>query len=132
MSPLTLAQFSGAGREARLRDVIAARAEQRRIPVLLRDGIGLTVLTSCCSSQRSRGDRRPERARSSQARSIHSCAAGGLAAGIDISPHCHGAERTTLRVVSWSLVAASIYLGVVFVLQQFLHRSSRFASSAHS
>jgi small-conductance mechanosensitive channel len=40
-------------------------------------------------------------------------------AGIDIVPTLATVERVTLRVVSWSLILACVYLAVVFVLQQF-------------
>ena len=115
-SALTLTQVAEQA-EARLRDVIVARAEQRRVPVLLR-GMGFTALTivvligaiALIHAVRQRAVHK-----------LDSLLRGWQVsfAGIDIAPTLATVERTTLRVVSWSLIAACVYLGVVFALQQF-------------
>jgi small-conductance mechanosensitive channel len=115
-SGLTVTQLAERA-EARLREVIAARAEQRRTPVLMR-GIGLTLLAvtvlgvaiALISVGRARAARKFEFLwRGWQVQF----------AGIDIVPTLATVERVTLRVISWSLILACVYLAVVFVLQQF-------------
>jgi small-conductance mechanosensitive channel len=115
-STLTLVQLAERA-EANLRDVVVARAEQRRPTVVLR-GVGfsllailiLTALIALIFTLRAR-----------IVRKVDSLLLGRQVelAGIDIVPTLGTVKRVTLRVVSWALVLTCVYLALVFILQQF-------------
>lgn len=115
-SLLTLDQLAARAAQ-QLRRALEAREQQRRVPVLLR-GIGLSLLASLILAAvlrlilvgRERVRMILDRALRGRPLQI---------AGVDIRPTLETVERATFQVLSWSLIIASVYLWLTFVLQQF-------------
>lgn len=100
-----------------LRSVLQARADQRRLPVLLW-GIGLSALATVLTTAvlwliRRAADRALERV----TRAVRPRAA--LLLGVDLWPFLHAAHRTMVGLTAWGLALVTVDLWLTFVLQQF-------------
>lgn len=102
---------------ARLHAVLAAQAEQRRVPVLMR-GVGLTLLTALVFVA---AIRLILAGREWAVRKIDMLLRRRqlAVAGIDIVPTLATVERATMRVLSWAMIIPIAYLCLTFVLSLF-------------
>lgn len=101
----------------RLRDVLTAREQQRRLPVLAR-GIGLTLVTLLGYAIVCRliviGRELAIRKLDAMLRRRRL-----VVGGIDIVPTLATVERATFRVLTWTAIGAITYLALTFVLRLF-------------
>ena len=100
-----------------LREVLAAREQQRRGPVIAR-GLGLTTLALLVFAG---ALRLVVAGREIAVRKIDKFlqARHLIIGGIDVVPTLATVERATFRVLSWAAIAALTYLTLSFVLQLF-------------
>jgi small-conductance mechanosensitive channel len=100
-----------------LRSVLQARAEQRRLPVLLR-GVGLSLGATALLALILWATRRAaDRARARLATATHHRAVSLL--GRDLWPFLDALERTMVRFTGVAVALVAGYLWLTFVLQQF-------------
>ena len=107
------------GRQAvdQLRAVLQARADQRRLPVLLR-GLGLSVgATALLALVLWVVGHAAARALARVAEATRPRAT--LLVGVDLWPFLHAAERTLVTVTAWSVSLVAVYLWLTFILYQF-------------
>ncbi len=101
----------------RLRDALRARAEQRRLPVLLAGialSLGATALFGVALYGIGRAAKRilGRLATMTQAESVHRV-------GVDLLPFLNTLERGLVKLTGWALVVVCAYLWLTFVLHQF-------------
>ena len=99
-----------------LRSILQARADQRRLSVLLW-GIGLSALATALMIAvlwliRRAADRALERV----TRAVRPRAA--VLIGVDLWPFLHAAERTMVGLTAWGFALVTVYLWLTFVLHQ--------------
>ena len=100
-----------------IRAVLQARADQRRLPVLLR-GIGLSVVATVLLIGVLWLVRRgADLALARVTRAVRPRA--GVLFRLDLWPFLHAAERTAVAVTAWGLGLVAVYLWLTFALHQF-------------
>jgi small-conductance mechanosensitive channel len=100
-----------------LRAVLAARADQRRLPNLIRAiglSLGGTALLALVLWAVGRG---ADGALARMTRAVHPRAA--LLLGVDVWPLLYSVERSMVQLSAWGLGLVAIYLWLTFVLHQF-------------
>jgi small-conductance mechanosensitive channel len=100
-----------------LRAVLAARADQRRLPNLIRAiglSLGGTALLALVLWAVGRG---ADGALARMTRAVHPRAA--LLLGVDVWPLLYSVERSMVQLTAWGLGLVAIYLWLTFVLHQF-------------
>jgi small-conductance mechanosensitive channel len=100
-----------------LRAVLAARADQRRLPNLIRAiglSLGGTALLALVLWAVGRG---ADGALARMTRAVHPRAA--LLLGVDVWPLLYSGERSMVQLTAWGLGLVAIYLWLTFVLHQF-------------
>jgi small-conductance mechanosensitive channel len=101
----------------RLHDVLRARAQQRRLPLLLRSIVVSLVAIAALVPVLWLVRRGAERALARAARETRPRVSTML--GMDLWPFLHGAERTIVGVTAWGMALLAVYLCLTFVLHQF-------------
>jgi hypothetical protein len=102
-----------------VRSVLKARAEQRRLPTLLR-GVALTLVATALLALVVWGTRRlAETALGRLARVTHFRVRAVPVLGRDLWPIVDGFRRAMVRVTAWGLGLIATYLWLTFVLNRF-------------